>query len=123
MIVDAVDVDTPTKSVTLDWIAIVINLAVNMMATLLIIYQAWYNSISINSSQVTYSKLRIYHKSIRSISRSNKSQVEAILLLLIESGAVLAAVQVGKFLPCSQRNNTVTVSKGLKYCHCCTGCG
>jgi len=53
------------------------NLAVNTEATLLIVYRAW-----------------THHKSVQSISRNKKSQVEAILLLFIESGALFAACQI-----------------------------
>jgi len=64
-------------SVTLDWIYSVMNLVVNIIATLLIVYQAWR-----------------HHKSLRAVSRSRKTPVQAILLLLIESGAIFASVQV-----------------------------
>lgn len=62
--------------------------------------------ISINDSQVmrTNSTSRTHHKSIRAVSRSNrKTQVEAILLLFIESGALFAAIQVGEVLAHSQQ--------------------
>jgi len=66
------------EDVVLDWIASVMNLAVNVTATLPIVYRAW-----------------THHRSIRAISRSSrKTQVEAILLLFIESGALFAAIQV-----------------------------
>ena len=104
--------------ITLDWIVIATNLAVNTMATLLIVYRAWYISISITYFQVigTYSKSRTHHKSIRAVSRNRKTQVEAILLLFIESGALFAAIQVGEFLACFQKIVTASVLKLKRSC-------
>ena len=101
-----------------------INLAVNIMATLLIVYRAWYISISITYSQVTstYNKSRTHHKSVWAVSRNRKTQVEAILLLFIESGALFAAIQVGEFLADFLKIGTVSVLKGLEHCPRGTGC-
>jgi len=69
--------DTIGSSITMEWVAPVINLTVNTMSTLLIVYRAW-----------THNRL------ISSVLRKRKTQVESILLLFIESGAVFAAIQV-----------------------------
>ncbi|KAE9384230.1 hypothetical protein BT96DRAFT_1026948 [Gymnopus androsaceus JB14] len=67
----------PVSTVALDWAIIVTNLGVNIVATLFIAYRAW-----------------IHHKSIGMISRTHKTQVEEILLLFVESGAIFAVVQI-----------------------------
>jgi len=67
------------RSTTLDWIVVVINLTVNTTATLLIVYRAWKHHQS---------------KEALSLTQTPKTQVEAILMLLIESGALFAAIQV-----------------------------
>ncbi|KAE9400045.1 hypothetical protein BT96DRAFT_975543 [Gymnopus androsaceus JB14] len=64
------------NAVTSDWISTVLNLAVNIVATLLIAHRAW-----------------THHQSTHGILRNKKAQVEAILLLMIESGAVFGVVQ------------------------------
>lgn len=100
-----------------------INLTVNTIATLLIIYRAWYTPSSSNQVIITHSKSRAHHKSVQSIARSRRTQVEAILLLIIESGAVFAAIQVGEFLICLQKKIiTVIFFQGLEHCHSRTGC-
>lgn len=88
----------------LDWISIVTTLAVNTMATLLIVYRAWYSSITYTQVVGAHNKIRIHHKSVRGISRNRKTQVEGILLLFIESGALFAAIQVSQFLLIFQKN-------------------
>lgn len=92
-----------THSITLDWVATLLNLAVNTVATLLIVYRAWFISIFYPDVISTHSGSRTHHKSVRSISRK-KTQVEALLLLFIESGAVLAVIQVCEFLICLNKN-------------------
>ncbi|KAE9404090.1 hypothetical protein BT96DRAFT_1074306 [Gymnopus androsaceus JB14] len=65
------------NTVTLDWLSVVLNLAVNIVATLLIAYRAW-----------------THHQSMHALSRTKKTQVENILLLFVESGAIFALVQI-----------------------------
>ncbi|KAE9402023.1 hypothetical protein BT96DRAFT_918499 [Gymnopus androsaceus JB14] len=65
------------NAVTLDSLSTALNLTVNIVATLLIAYRAW-----------------THHQSNRAISRNKKTQVEAILLLMVESGAIFGVVQV-----------------------------
>jgi len=78
-ITDTVEETLESNSIlTLDYISVVVSLIVNIVATSLIAYRAW-----------------TYYRSTRSISTRNKrSQVEAILLLCIESGAILGIVQL-----------------------------
>ncbi|KAE9392238.1 hypothetical protein BT96DRAFT_1057800 [Gymnopus androsaceus JB14] len=64
------------KDVTLDWVSTVLNLTVNIVGTSLIGCRAW-----------------IYHKSTYAILRNKKTQVEAILLLMVESGAIFGMIQ------------------------------
>ncbi|KAE9403824.1 hypothetical protein BT96DRAFT_451425 [Gymnopus androsaceus JB14] len=66
-----------SNSVTLDSLSTAVNLTVNIVATLLIAYRAW-----------------SHHRLIHAISRNKKTPVEAILLLMIESGAIYGLVQV-----------------------------
>ncbi|KAE9395143.1 hypothetical protein BT96DRAFT_923061 [Gymnopus androsaceus JB14] len=63
--------------VTLDWVCIVLSLTVNTIATMLIAYRAW-----------------THHKSIQTISLNKKTPVETILLLFVESGAILGVAQI-----------------------------
>jgi len=68
------------NAVTLDWVFFVMSLSVNVLATTLIAYRAW-----------------TYHKSIQETTarpRKHKTQVERILLLLVESGAIFAVFQI-----------------------------
>ncbi|KAE9390525.1 hypothetical protein BT96DRAFT_980242, partial [Gymnopus androsaceus JB14] len=62
---------------TLDWVGISLNLTVNIVATLLIAYRAW-----------------THHQSTHAILRNKKTQVQAILLLMVESGAIFGVIQV-----------------------------
>lgn len=80
---------------TWDWITTVMSLAVNIIATLLIVYKAWYISVSITNSLSHYNTCRTHHISARAVSPNRKTQVQAILLLFIESGAIFAVFQVG----------------------------
>ncbi|KAE9388294.1 hypothetical protein BT96DRAFT_981098 [Gymnopus androsaceus JB14] len=64
------------NAATLDWVSIVLNLTVNIVATLLIAHRAW-----------------THHQLIHAILRNKKTQVEAILLLMVESGAIFGVVQ------------------------------
>ncbi|KAE9399613.1 hypothetical protein BT96DRAFT_993798 [Gymnopus androsaceus JB14] len=64
------------STITLDWVSAVLNLAVNVAATLLIVYRAWK-----------------HHKSVQEISRRRKTRVEAILLIFIESGVIFGVIQ------------------------------
>jgi len=67
-----------TSSITLDWVSVLLSLAVNVVATLLIAYRAW-----------------IYHKSVHvALGQSSKSPVQGIFLLMVESGAILAIIQL-----------------------------
>ncbi|KAE9390655.1 hypothetical protein BT96DRAFT_1024444 [Gymnopus androsaceus JB14] len=70
------NIDSHT-TVTFDWLSGALNLTVNIVATLLIAHRAWTN-----------------HQSNRVILHNRKTQVQAILLLMIESGAIFGAVQV-----------------------------
>lgn len=45
-----------------------------------------------------YNYSRIHHKEIRTVSQNKRTPVETILLLFVESGAVLGVVQVRVFL-------------------------
>ncbi|KAE9383664.1 hypothetical protein BT96DRAFT_1106050 [Gymnopus androsaceus JB14] len=65
------------NTVTLDWLSVVLNLTVNVVATLLIAYRAW-----------------THHWLIQIISYNKKTQVEVILLLFVESGSVLGVIQI-----------------------------
>lgn len=49
---DVFELSSKVDVVTLDWIASIINLAVNVIATLLIVYRAWYSSRSVIWSSV-----------------------------------------------------------------------
>ncbi|KAE9389461.1 hypothetical protein BT96DRAFT_1025041 [Gymnopus androsaceus JB14] len=64
-------------AVTFDSLSPALNLMVNIVATLLIAYRAW-----------------TYHQSTHAILHNKKTQVGAILLLMVESGAVFGVVQV-----------------------------
>ncbi|KAE9401299.1 hypothetical protein BT96DRAFT_974846 [Gymnopus androsaceus JB14] len=80
-IVDAIvdtkgDLNLIYNAVTLDWVSVVFNLLVNIVATLLIAYRAW-----------------TYHQSTHVLLCNKKTQVEAILLLMVESGAIFGVVQ------------------------------
>ncbi|KAE9392593.1 hypothetical protein BT96DRAFT_944549 [Gymnopus androsaceus JB14] len=74
--------DVNTNTVTLDWISVIFNLIVNVVGTSLIGYKAW-----------------THHLSVRAIAHNKKTQVETVLLLLVESGAILGVVQ------CSDNDN------------------
>ncbi|KAE9392171.1 hypothetical protein BT96DRAFT_924863 [Gymnopus androsaceus JB14] len=64
------------NNITLDWVSTVLNLTVNIVGTSLIGYRAW-----------------THHKSIHAISRNSKTQVEKILQLIVESGAIFGVIQ------------------------------
>ncbi|KAF9060149.1 hypothetical protein BDP27DRAFT_1430403 [Rhodocollybia butyracea] len=67
-----------SQSQILDGVTFVLSLSVNMVATCLIAFRAW-----------------THHKSMRSILiRRKRSKVEEILLLLVESGAIFALLQL-----------------------------
>ncbi|KAE9389595.1 hypothetical protein BT96DRAFT_1003067 [Gymnopus androsaceus JB14] len=65
------------NAVTLNWVGVVLNFGVNIAATLLIAYRAWK-----------------HHHSVHVILHKKQTQVGAILLLMVESGAILGVVQV-----------------------------
>ncbi|KAE9387798.1 hypothetical protein BT96DRAFT_981285 [Gymnopus androsaceus JB14] len=65
------------NAVTLDWVSAVLNLTVNIVATLLIAHRAW-----------------THHQFTCATLRNKKTQVEAILLLMVESGAIFGVVQI-----------------------------
>ncbi|KAE9389426.1 hypothetical protein BT96DRAFT_1025046 [Gymnopus androsaceus JB14] len=66
------------QSVTLDWVISVLSLLVNVVATSLIAYRAW-----------------MYHNSINFVSiRRRKTQMESILLIIVESGGFFGIMQV-----------------------------
>lgn len=90
------------------------------MGTLLIVYRTWYISSAPLTIFISNDKSRTHHKSMQSISHT-RTQVEAILLLFIESGAVFAVIQVGDFLLVFEINITVIALQGLDHCHQCTG--
>ncbi|KAE9399114.1 hypothetical protein BT96DRAFT_939646 [Gymnopus androsaceus JB14] len=69
------------NTVTLDWLSTVFNLTVNIVATLLIAYRAW-----------------AHYKSTRAILHNKKTQVETILLLMVESGAIFGMVQLSNII-------------------------
>ncbi|KAE9392327.1 hypothetical protein BT96DRAFT_1057605 [Gymnopus androsaceus JB14] len=64
------------NSLPLDWISAALNLTVNIVATLLIAHRTW-----------------THHQSTQAILRNKKTQVEAILLLMVESGVIFGMVQ------------------------------
>ncbi|KAF9045866.1 hypothetical protein BDP27DRAFT_1454983 [Rhodocollybia butyracea] len=67
-----------SESINLDWVAVVLSLSVNMVATCSIAFRAW-----------------LHYKSMKSISiRRKKTKGERILLLLLESGAVYMLFQL-----------------------------
>ncbi|KAF9061171.1 hypothetical protein BDP27DRAFT_377037 [Rhodocollybia butyracea] len=66
------------SAISLDWVAVILSLSVNLIATCSIAFQAW-----------------LHYKSMNSISsRRRQTRGERILLLLLESGAVYMAVQL-----------------------------
>ncbi|KAF9069394.1 hypothetical protein BDP27DRAFT_1421033 [Rhodocollybia butyracea] len=67
------------SSSTLDWVNFILSFSVNMIATCLISFRAW-----------------LHHNSMKSISMITKkrTQGERILLLLVESGAIYAVLQL-----------------------------
>ncbi|KAE9400040.1 hypothetical protein BT96DRAFT_1099183 [Gymnopus androsaceus JB14] len=82
-IADAI-VDTKTylksnanNTVALDWVSTVLNLTVNIVATLLIAHRAW-----------------THHQITHAVLHNKKTQVEAIPLLMVESGAIFGVVQL-----------------------------
>lgn len=99
-----VDIQASTyNDITLDWVSVVLNLAVNVVATLLIAYRAWWVLdlcwIPYTAStfpMITFSCMwfRKHHNSVHAISHSKRTQVEVILLLFVESGAIFGVIQV-----------------------------
>ncbi|KAE9394736.1 hypothetical protein BT96DRAFT_978377 [Gymnopus androsaceus JB14] len=69
------------NTATLDWLSTTLNLTVNIVATFLIAYRAW-----------------THHRSTHTILRNKKTQVEAILVLMVESGAMFGVVQVATII-------------------------
>ncbi|KAF9072035.1 hypothetical protein BDP27DRAFT_1418399 [Rhodocollybia butyracea] len=66
------------NTITLDWVNFILSFSVNMIATCLISFRAW-----------------LYHKSTKSIFITGKwTKGERILLLLVESGAIYAVLQL-----------------------------
>ncbi|KAF9065391.1 hypothetical protein BDP27DRAFT_1424845 [Rhodocollybia butyracea] len=61
---------------TLDWISVILSLAVNALATILIIWKAWN-----------------HHRFLAGSSIQQRTYVQKILLLLIESGAIFCMIQ------------------------------
>ncbi|KAE9387098.1 hypothetical protein BT96DRAFT_981527 [Gymnopus androsaceus JB14] len=70
-----------TNAVTLDWVSGVLNLTVNIVATLLIAHRAW-----------------THRRIIHAILRNKKTQVEVILLVMVESGAIFGVVQLSNII-------------------------
>ncbi|KAE9406870.1 hypothetical protein BT96DRAFT_971630 [Gymnopus androsaceus JB14] len=64
------------NGLTLDWLITLCSLAVNVVATLLIAHRAWK-----------------HHQSTGAILHHKKTQVEAILALMVESGVIFGVVQ------------------------------
>ncbi|KAF9072047.1 hypothetical protein BDP27DRAFT_1320988 [Rhodocollybia butyracea] len=78
LLVMLADIDYQNSSITLDWVNFILSLSVNIIATCLISFQAW-----------------LHHKSIESISITRKrTKGERTLLLLVESGAIYALLQL-----------------------------
>ncbi|KAE9391297.1 hypothetical protein BT96DRAFT_1061106 [Gymnopus androsaceus JB14] len=75
------DISLNDNTVTMDWLSIALNLTVNIVATLLIAHRAW-----------------THHQSVCVILRNKKTQVEAILLLMVESGAIFGVLQVANIV-------------------------
>ncbi|KAE9389596.1 hypothetical protein BT96DRAFT_1069344 [Gymnopus androsaceus JB14] len=69
------------NSLTFDWVAVALNLIVNIVATLLIAHRAW-----------------THHQSTCAILGSKKTRVEAILLLMVETGALFGTVQASSII-------------------------
>ncbi|KAE9400905.1 hypothetical protein BT96DRAFT_1018543, partial [Gymnopus androsaceus JB14] len=69
--------NTDNNSVTFDSLSPALNLTVNIVATFLIAHRAWK-----------------HHQSTPAILHNNKTEVGAILLLMVESGAIFGMVQV-----------------------------
>ncbi|KAJ3728458.1 hypothetical protein C8R42DRAFT_749220 [Lentinula raphanica] len=69
------------EDVSLDWIATLISFAVNLVATSLIAYRAW-----------------TYHNSTAFSTLRKRTQVEAILLLVVESGAIFSVLQLASVI-------------------------
>ncbi|KAF9058773.1 hypothetical protein BDP27DRAFT_1342961 [Rhodocollybia butyracea] len=67
------------SAITLDWVAVVVSLVVNIIATFLIAHRAW-----------------THHKAFRSVSSESEksSKIQAILLLLVGSGIILGIIQL-----------------------------
>ncbi|KAE9388733.1 hypothetical protein BT96DRAFT_980921 [Gymnopus androsaceus JB14] len=71
------DISINDNVIIMDSLNTALNLTVNVVATSLIAHRAWR-----------------HHQSMHTILRNKKTQVEAILLLMVESGAIFGVVQV-----------------------------
>ncbi|KAE9389288.1 hypothetical protein BT96DRAFT_1025117 [Gymnopus androsaceus JB14] len=83
-VVDTQDIThlvTSGSTETLDWLSVVLNLAVNVVATLLIAHRAW-----------------THYQSTHAILHNKKTQVQKILLLMVESGAIFGVVQLANVI-------------------------
>ncbi|KAF9058869.1 hypothetical protein BDP27DRAFT_1342558 [Rhodocollybia butyracea] len=69
-------------TVSLDWAQIIVSLSVNLAATCLIAIRAW--QVEMHRREST----RPFHM------RTRKTQVEEVLILLVESGAIYALIQI-----------------------------
>ncbi|KAE9405697.1 hypothetical protein BT96DRAFT_1061480 [Gymnopus androsaceus JB14] len=69
------------NTITLDGLSAALSLTVNIVATLLIAHQAW-----------------THHQSTHAILHNEKTQVQAILLLMVESGAIYGGVQLSSII-------------------------
>ncbi|KAE9383429.1 hypothetical protein BT96DRAFT_929811 [Gymnopus androsaceus JB14] len=65
------------NTVTLDWLSTALNFTINVVATLLIAHRAW-----------------THHQSTHTVFRNKKTQVETVLLLMVESGAIFGMIQL-----------------------------
>ncbi|KAE9391316.1 hypothetical protein BT96DRAFT_925345 [Gymnopus androsaceus JB14] len=72
-----ISLKSSNASMTLGWLSVMLNLIANIVATILIAYQAW------THHQLTYAILC-----------NKKTQVETILLVMVESGTIFGIVQV-----------------------------
>jgi len=69
-------------TVTLDWVQIIVSLSVNVVATCLIAIRAWMHRRSTRPFRM----------------RTRKTQVEEVLILLVESGAIYALIQIASLI-------------------------
>jgi len=69
-------------TVSLDWAQIIVSLSVNVVATCLIAIRAWMHRRSTRPFRM----------------RTRKTQVEEVLILLVESGAIYALIQIAALI-------------------------